>query len=61
MTLIASQGCQPEGTLKEKLQFLEKQIIRLAIKEHQGNQSQAAKKLGIGASTLSEKLKTLGI
>ncbi|OMH30315.1 helix-turn-helix domain-containing protein [Motiliproteus sp. MSK22-1] len=43
--------------LKEKLQQIEEQIIKLAVQSTDGNQARAAAQLGISKSTLNRKLK----
>ncbi|MFC1478811.1 sigma-54-dependent transcriptional regulator [Candidatus Margulisiibacteriota bacterium] len=47
-----------DESLKEILKNTEQQIIRVTLKECGGNQNEAAKKLGVAPSTLSEKLKS---
>ena len=48
-------------TLKEALERPEREIIRQALKDSQGNRSQAADVLGINRTTLYKKMKRLGL
>ncbi len=50
-----------EDELKSRLRDLEKQRIEDALAKHAGNQSQAAKVLGISRFTLMNKLETFGM
>ncbi|MFP6602866.1 MAG: sigma-54 dependent transcriptional regulator, partial [Pirellulaceae bacterium] len=48
-------------TLKEALERPERQIIRQALQDSNGNRSQAAEVLGINRTTLYKKMKRLGL
>jgi len=48
-------------TLKEALERPERQIIRQALEDANGNRSQAAEALGINRTTLYKKMKRLGL
>jgi DNA-binding NtrC family response regulator len=50
-----------EYTLPSKLEKIEKDEIQNALYETDGNQTLAAKKLGIGRTCLIAKMKKLGI
>ena len=50
-----------KGTLREALGELEASMIRVALSQHQGNRSHAAKTLGIARSNLIAKIKTYSI
>lgn len=45
----------------EKVEAFEREIIREALHETQGNQAQAARLLGLAPTTLSSQLRRLGI
>lgn len=47
--------------LGEALKEFERKYIAVALKEHGGNRSLAARKLGIHRNTLSNKVKTLNL
>lgn len=47
----------PSGTLKEIVEQTEKKTIADALKKTDGNKQQAAKMLGLGKSSLYEKIK----
>ena len=48
-------------TLKQRMNDYERELIRTALRTAGGNQRRAAAALGILPSTLSEKLKRLGL
>ena len=50
-----------ERTLPEKLERLERNDIQNALYETAGNQTLAAKRLGIGRTCLIAKMKKLGL
>ena len=50
-----------EYTLPDKIERLEKNDIQNALYETDGNQTLAAKKLGIGRTCLIAKMKKLGL
>jgi len=50
-----------ERTLPEKLERLEKNDIQNALYETDGNQTLAAKRLGIGRTCLIAKMKKFGL
>lgn len=56
---LVSQGL--EGTLNEKLLYLEKKIIEEALGKNQYNISKTAKELGIGRQNLQYRMKKCGI
>ena len=47
--------------LAEALREFEKRYIKVALIEHRGNRSLAARKLGIHRNTLSNKVKSLDL
>lgn len=47
--------------LPEAIRWFEKQFIAVALKEHRGNRSLAARKLGIHRNTLINKVKSLDL
>jgi DNA-binding NtrC family response regulator len=52
---------QGNSSLKERVENFEKSIILAALEKTGGNQKKAAQLLSVNATTLSEKLKRLGI
>ena len=50
-----------EHTLPSKLEKMEKDAIQNALYEYDGNQTLAARKLGIGRTCLIAKMKKLGL
>jgi len=59
----ACQACYDSGKLpyNEVLNCLESRLLSEALKNTNGNQSEAAKKLGMKLSTFRDKLKKLDI
>jgi Nif-specific regulatory protein len=51
----------PTGSLKEALQDFERETIRAALEEHDGNVSHAARALAVSRQLLHRRLKELGI
>ncbi|MGZ5970495.1 MAG: AAA-type ATPase lid domain-containing protein, partial [Polyangiales bacterium] len=49
------------GPLKEQVEAFEKSLISRAMSEASGNQSEAARKLGLSRGTLIDKLKKYGL
>ena len=56
-----SMSLQGNSSLKERVENFEKSIILAALEKTGGNQKKAAQLLSVNATTLSEKLKRLGI
>ena len=54
---VASAERKEQGTLREAIEALERQMIRDAMEEKEGNQSRAAEKLGVSERMLRYKLK----
>lgn len=59
--LVGPVRLEEHGSLKEILARAEKQAIELALHKAKGNKWEAAKILGIGKSSLYEKLKKYGL
>ena len=57
----AMRELDAEYTLPSKLEKMEKDAIQNALYECDGNQTLAAKRLGIGRTCLIAKMKKLGI
>jgi two-component system response regulator HupR/HoxA len=51
----------PEGTLKDKVESLEKHILKEALTRHRWNQSRAANELGLSRVGLANKIKRYGL
>jgi transcriptional regulator with GAF, ATPase, and Fis domain len=52
----------PRGlNLEQTMQVLERQVIEMTLRRHQGNKDKAAKELGLARSTLFKRLKEWGI
>lgn len=47
----------PGDTLKEKVESLEKELVRRALLRHRWNQSEAARELGLSRVGLANKIK----
>ncbi len=57
-----SAGWMPEGaTLKEKVESLEKMMLKRALAEHHWNQSRVAEELGLSRVGLANKIKRYGL
>ena len=60
--LHASRGAPTDGTLEEMtLAEAERALIELALRRHDGNISEAARRLGLSRSALYRRLKTHGL
>jgi transcriptional regulator with PAS, ATPase and Fis domain len=53
------EGVAPEGAMS--MRWMERCLIEAALRRHKGNRARAAKELGINASTLYRKFKSLEI
>lgn len=58
---LAVSSLSHGDSLGEQMDFYEREIIRKALKNHQGNKVKAAKALGIHRTALYKKMKKLGI
>ena len=56
---LAGQGS--ENLYQETLQMMERYLIARVLRETHGNQSQAARRLGITRGSLRNKMRDLGI
>ena len=56
---LVNQMIEHQITFAEAVGELEKKFIRKILEKHNGNQSKAAKALGIHRNTLSRKLESL--
>jgi DNA-binding NtrC family response regulator len=54
-------GSRADGDFKSRVQRFETQLIRSALEESGGNQTRAAKRLGIPLRSLVRKIKTYGL
>jgi two-component system, NtrC family, response regulator HupR/HoxA len=58
----AEAGIVPEGrTLKEKIESLEKQVVREALARHKWNRSRVAEELGLSRVGLANKIRRYGL
>jgi PAS domain S-box-containing protein len=57
--LRPTEASDADGGGSMNLRFMERHLIEAALKRHNGNRTQAARDLGIDASTLYRKLKTI--
>jgi transcriptional regulator with PAS, ATPase and Fis domain len=58
---LVDQAGPRTGTLKERVEQVEKVILLEVLREHGNNKSSAARSLGITREGLHKKLKTLGL
>jgi Nif-specific regulatory protein len=57
----ADSQLDPRGTLKEKVENLEKSLLREMIDEHNGNKTRIAKALGLSRYGLTKKMQRYGL
>jgi Nif-specific regulatory protein len=60
-TELAGRGAPASGTLKDRVEQVERIILLEVLREHDNNKTSAAKTLGITREGLHKKLKMLGI
>jgi transcriptional regulator with PAS, ATPase and Fis domain len=60
-TLPTARATPDAGTLKERVEKLERMIVLEVLAEHSNNKTSAAKTLGITREGLHKKMKSLGI
>ena len=57
----ASSGPSNEGSFRERVERLERSLLTEALSAAAGNQSQAARQLGLSRVTFLDKLKRYGL
>jgi len=60
---ILQMKAQPQGAINfyEEVKNFEIVLIRWALRQHKGNQTKAARRLGLSPSTLNHMIKRYGI